>query len=573
MLLELRVEDLGIIAGVTLVLEPGMTALTGETGAGKTLVVEALELLVGGRADPALVRPGAAEALVEGRFEVVSNAGGGELVEAVLARAVPAGGRSRAWVNGRMAPVSSLAEIGEDLVELHGQHAHQPLLSAAGQRAALDAFCGVDDGPRNAARAALHQTTKALATLGGDARERSRQADLLRYQIDELSRAALADPLEDDHLALEEDRLAEATSHREAAQAVLVALTGWHEEGGASEALGTALAALAGHSPLAALGERLRGVQAELEDLAGETRRLVDSLEDDPERLAQVRARRQLLRDLERKYGDSLAEVMAFAEGARRSLAELESHEVRVAELEAELACRQAELGAVEATIGAARRAAAPEFARAVEVHLRTLAMAAARFGVEVGGGAGDEVSFVLCANQGEPVLPLTKVASGGELARTMLAVRLVLGGWDQDSGAPRPTLVFDEVDAGVGGEAALAVGRALAALGGTHQVLVVTHLAQVAAYADHQVKVEKLVRDGRTVAELSVLDDEGRVVELSRMLSGQPDSATAWEHAAELLSLAARERPELGRRPQRELPEVGRRREGPLDFGRPERK
>ncbi len=572
MLVELRVRDLGVIAGATLVLESGTTALTGETGAGKTLVVEALELLVGGRADPALVRPGAAEAVVEGRFEGPSKAGGIELDEVVLARAVPAAGRSRAWLNGRMAPVSSLAEIGGDLVELHGQHAHQSLLSATAQRAALDAFCGVDDGPRNAARSAVRQTTEALAKLGGDARARSRQVDLLRYQIEELSRAALSDPLEDDNLALEEDRLARATSHREAAQAVLVSLTGGHQEGGASEALSAALAALTGHPPLAEVAERLRGMQAELEDLGRETRRLVDCLEDNPERLGQVRARRQLLRDLERKYGESLAEVMAFGEGARRSLAELESHEARVSELEARLARRQDELAAAEAAIGAARRAGGPELARAVEAHLRTLGMGAARFEVQVGGGAGDEVSFLLCANQGEAPLPLAKVASGGELARTMLAVRLVLGGWDQDSGAARPTLVFDEVDAGVGGEAALSVGRALAALGATHQVLVVTHLAQVAAYADHQVKVEKLVRDGRTVAELSALDDAGRVVELSRMLSGQPDSATAREHAAELLELASRERPGLDQRPEKE-PRVPRRPGGdPLDPGCPER-
>lgn len=564
MLVELCVRDLGVIAEVAVVLGPGMTALTGETGAGKTLVVEALELLVGGRADPVLVRPGSLEAMVEGRFEADGE-------EVVLARAVPANGRSRAWVNSRMAPVSALAEAGGSLVELHGQHAHQSLLSAPAQRGALDAFAGVDHRPRTAAATALRRTTEAIASVGGDARSRSRQADLLRYQVDELERACLASPTEDERLAVEEDRLARATAHREAALCTLVALTGegpgagGYGDDGASGALAVALGASAGHPPLAEVRERLRGVQAELDDLAGEVRRLADALEDDPDRLAEVRARRQLLRELRRKYGDSLEEVIAFAEGARRQLAELESHEATLAELEAQRARGEAELAAAEAAVGRVRRAGAADFAKAVESQLQALAMARARFEVRVGDGAGDEVTFLLGANPGEPALPLAKVASGGELARAMLAVRLVLGGRAGAGDLPGParastgpggvaaarvarcpTLVFDEVDAGVGGEAALAVGRALATLAVTHQVLVVTHLPQVAAFADHQVAVEKVTRDGRTVAELSVLDDAGRVVELSRMLSGQPDSATARRHAAELLALArgARHRP-----------------------------
>lgn len=564
MLVELRVKDLGVIAGATLHLGRGMTALTGETGAGKTLVVEALELVVGGRADPLLVRPGASEALVEARFEpLTGGAEGGGLVdsgdaEVILARAVQAKGRSRAWVNGRMAPTSNLAEVGGELVELHGQHAHQSLLGGQAQRAALDAFCGVDEAPRARARADLRQTAEALAALGGDARARAAQIQLLRYQLDEIHRAGLSDPEEDEDLAIEEDRLSRATAHREAAQGALTLLGGGDMEVGASAAVGATIAALAGHPPLFELAERLRAVQADLADLEGETRRALDVLEDDPERLAQVRARRQLLRELRRKYGPSLAEVIAFAADAAASLASAESHDARVAELEDELDQRRAELAAAEAVVADARRAGAPALAAAVEARLGGLAMGPARFNVEVAGGAGDQVSFLLGANPGEPALPLAKVASGGELARTMLALRLVLGA----QGSHRPTLVFDEVDAGIGGEAALAVGRALAALARNYQVLVVTHLAQVAAYADHQVKVEKLVRDGRTVAELSVLDDESRLVELSRMLSGRPDSPTAREHAAELLRLARRNpeprgEPALGTQPRRATGDV----------------
>ncbi|MGH9075805.1 MAG: DNA repair protein RecN, partial [Acidimicrobiales bacterium] len=279
MLVEVAVRDLGVIAEAVLSLGPGMTALTGETGAGKTLVVEALELLGGGRADPVLVRPGAAEALVEGRFDV-----GGE--EVVLARAVPASGRSRAWVDARMAPVAALAEAGARLVELHGQHAHQALLTPGAQRAALDAFGGVDRGPREAARTSIGRVVEDLAALGGDSRARAREVDLLRFQLEELDRAGLDDPGEDEALASLEERLAGAAAHREAARCAVAALSGdgsgaGDRDDGAAEALGAALAALAGHAPLAGIEQRLRGVEAELSDLASEARRLVETLEED----------------------------------------------------------------------------------------------------------------------------------------------------------------------------------------------------------------------------------------------------------------------------------------------------
>ncbi|MGH9130200.1 MAG: DNA repair protein RecN [Acidimicrobiales bacterium] len=556
MLVELAVRDLGVIEQVCLRLGPGMTALTGETGAGKTLVVEALGLLVGGHADPILVRPGATEALVEGRFET----GEAEADEVLLARSVPAVGRSRGWLNSRMAPISTLAEVGSQLVELHGQHAHQSLLSQAAQRASLDSFAGLSLDERAAARAALQRVDAELASMGGDARTRARQVDLLAFQIDELDRAGLDDPAEDADLALEEDRLARATAHRSAAQTCLAYLVG---EGtgsladGASGALGVAISAVTGHPPLKEATERLRGIQSELGDTAGELRLLVEALEDDPARLEQVRARRQMLMQLRRKYGETLEEVITYAADARRQLGELETHETTVAALESRRFQLINGLQAAEAALGGARRAGAADFAVRVETHLHALAMPRARFEVLVGEGAGDEVTFGLGANPGEPVLPLAKVASGGELARTMLAVRLALGNWNgagsvtgqgaRDAEPERqPTLVFDEVDAGVGGQAALAVGRALATLARSHQVLVVTHLAQVAAFADQQVVVDKVMRGGRAVAELRVLEGEGRVVEVSRMLSGQPDSATARAHAAELLGLAASGRNEL---------------------------
>jgi DNA repair protein RecN (Recombination protein N) len=538
MLLELGVRDLGVIDRVSIVLGPGMTALTGETGAGKTLLVEALELLVGGRADPLLVRPGADEAVVEGRFEHDGE-------EMVLARTVRVSGRSRGWLDSRMAPASVLADTGAALVDLHGQHAHQSLLAQSAQRAALDAFGDVDLTPVEETRARLASIDESLAGLGGDGRARARELDLLAFQLEELDGAGLGDPHEDETLAREESTLADATDHRESAATALASLRGDGSGSasgvgaavGAVEALGAAVDAVAGRAPLADIETRLRSLEAELADAASELRQSHEKLEDDPERLAVVRERRQVLAGLRRKYGDTLTDVIAFAEAARSRRAELESHEDRVALLEADRERATADLAAAEAAVGAARRDAAPRLARAVQANLRELAMPRAHVHVEVGStDPGDDVTFMLGANPGEPTLPLAKVASGGELSRAMLATRLVL------SEAP-PTLVFDEVDAGVGGEAALAVGRALAALAGHHQVLVVTHLPQVAAFADHQVTVSKRERGGRTVAEVASLDGPSRVVELSRMLSGRPESATGRDHAEELLTAAARER------------------------------
>jgi DNA repair protein RecN (Recombination protein N) len=528
MLVELHIRDLGVIVDLRLDVEPGMTAVTGETGAGKTMIVEALDLLLGGRADPVLVRPGASEALVEGRFTDGDD-------DVVLTRVVPASGRSRAYVNGRMAPVSALAEAGVSLVDLHGQHAHQALLSATAQRAALDAFGSVDLAPVAEAVAALRSIDSQLAALGGDPRARAREIDLLRFQVREVETAGITDLDEEAALEIEEERLADVVAHREAATLAHAALT---DDGGAADAVGIAIGALAGRAPFADLEARLRAVAAEVAELTSDVRATGEGLEEDPARLAEVRARRQLLRDLCRKYGATLTDVVAFGHDAAARLDELQSHDVRAARLDQERARALESLRSAEAVVGSARRAAAPRLEKEIEAHLRTLAMPKARFVVDVPDeDPGDRVVFRISANPGEPPLPLAKVASGGELARTMLAARLVLtGGAD--------TIVFDEVDAGVGGEAAVAVGRALAVLARRHQVLVVTHLPQVAAFADRQIVVRKDERDGRTVASAEALDGGERVVELSRMLSGQPSSATARGHAEELLASAAQERP-----------------------------
>ena len=549
MLVELHVVDLGIVADLDLLLTPGLTAITGETGAGKTLLVEAVELLAGGRADPAMVREGAVEARIEGRFTDVSGD------EVVLARVVPRDGRSRAYVDGRLATATELAERGTSLVDLHGQHAHQSLLQPAVQRAALDRYAGPDAlaalDEYRAARAEAREVEQSLAALGGDERARARELDLLRFQVEELTRAELDDPDEDATLEHEEDLLADAAAHSEALAHAYESL-----EGPAMDGLGAALTALDGRAPFAALTARIRSLHAEVADVEAELRAAADGVIEDPERLEAVRRRRQLLHELRRKYGDTVGEMIAYAADLDTRVAELESYEARAAELEARAAAVEQQVVTAAARLSAARRRAAEPLARAVEEHLHDLAMPHARVTVEVADAertddGADDVVFLLAPNPGEPFRPLARAASGGELSRAMLAVRVVL------TAAP-PTLLFDEVDAGIGGAAGTAVGRLLATLGARHQVLCVTHLAQVAAFADTQVVVEKVVelgagasagRDGaagdaeRTIAHADVVDGADRVAELSRMLAGLGDSLTARDHAAELLATASSER------------------------------
>ena len=530
MLSELHIENLGVIDRVELTFGAGLTAVTGETGAGKTMLVEAIELLVGGRADSSIVRHGAAEARVDGRFVTADGD------ERVLTRVIPATGRSRAYLDGRLATVASLAEVAADIVDLHGQHAHQSLLSTATQRAALDEFGDIDLGPLRAARARLTEIDAELAALGGDERARAREIDLLRFQVGELDAADVTDPDEDTTLDNEETVLADATAHREAAAVAVAALA---DDGGARDALASALGAIDARSPFAEHASRLRDVLAELDDVVADIRADGESIDEAPERLAAIRERRQLLKNLRRKYGDDLASVMAFHSETAERLRELEQYDQRAVELDERRQAALAAERAAAAAVGRRRREVGPQLAAAVEAELRRLAMPHSAIAVEVGEHAddhpGDRVQFLLAANPGSPLLPLTRVASGGELARAMLAVRLVLSSATSATAASDRTLVFDEVDAGIGGTAAQAIGEALAELGRSHQVLVVTHLAQVAAGATAQISVAKTVEDGQTYATATPIDGDTRVGEIARMLSGT-SSASALEHARELL-------------------------------------
>jgi len=527
MLVELSIENLGIIENVRVSFDKCFTAFTGETGAGKTMLVEAINLVVGRRADVSIIRDGAEEARVEARF--VTNTDSGE-VETILCRVLHREGRSRAYINDRMATVSSLAEIGDELVDIHGQHAHQRLLSPSTQRNSLDQFGNVSTAELQAAREAVTHIDANLAALGGDEKSRVREIDLLQFQCDEIESSRITNPDEDVLLSNEEDMLTDVVRHQESLQKIVSLLS---DEGAVVDLLGEAVSAIGPVSSLPALSERIRSLAAEAKDISDTVRSAADGSEHDPARLEEIRLRRQSLRDLMRKYGDSLSDVMTFGAEARERLDELTGYAERVAELEKSRDVALRHLTVCQKEVGNARRVAAPKLATAVQKRLRQLALPNATVQVAVGGlesdPAGESVVFMLAANPGSAPQPIAKVASGGELARVMLALRLVL------TGDPA-TMVFDEVDAGIGGEAAVAVASALRELGNDHQVIAVTHLAQVAASAHGQVAISKSVKGGKTFGSAVRVAESERASEIARMLSGGVADESATAHARDLL-------------------------------------
>ncbi|MEV4920346.1 DNA repair protein RecN [Streptomyces tirandamycinicus] len=571
----MRIRSLGVIDDAVVELSPGFTAVTGETGAGKTMVVTSLGLLLGGRADPALVRIGARSAVVEGRVSVPAGApvavraeeAGAELDDGALliSRTISAEGRSRAHLGGRSVPVGMLTELADELVAVHGQTDQQGLLKPARQRQALDRYAGDAVAGPHAEYAAAYRRLKAvsaeLAELTTRARERAQEADLLRFGLNEV---AAVEPRagEDVELAAEAERLGHAEALASAASVAHAALAGNPEDPEGVDAAtlvagaGRALEAVRAHDPaLAALADRMGEISILLADVAGELAGYADDLDADPLRLAAVEERRSALGGLTRKYGEDIAAVLAWAEDGAARLSELEGDDDRIGELTAERDALRAELSGLAQALTDARTAAAARFAEAVTAELAHLAMPHARVtiavrqtddpeGVEVGGrtvaytsSGADEVELLLAPHPGAQPRPIAKGASGGELSRVMLAVEVVFAGTD-----PVPTYLFDEVDAGVGGKAAVEIGRRLAKLAKSAQVVVVTHLPQVAAFADRQLLVEKTDDGSVTRSGVTVLQGEDRVRELSRMLAGQEDSETARAHAEELLATARAE-------------------------------
>jgi DNA repair protein RecN (Recombination protein N) len=565
---EVRIEGLGVIDEAVLDLSPGFNVVTGETGAGKTMVVTSLGLLFGGRADPQRVRPGADRATVEGRI-VVDPGGrvverveesGGELDDGALivTRSVSAEGRSRAFLGGRSVPVNVLITIADDLVAVHGQSDQQRLLQASRQRAALDRYAGAAlTKPMRAYTTAYQrhrQVTALLEELTARARERAQEADALRFGLAEVEKVDPKDG-EDVDLAAEEERLGHADALRGAADTAHEALLGdpsaAFEAANVTSLLGqarNALDAVRDHDPeLAALADRLTEAGYLVSDVGTDLASYAESVDADPARLAAVQERRAEVTALIRKYGGpdgTAAAVLEWARTAAARLTELDGDDDRIEELRAEQAELAERLAAEAGELTAVRTRAAERFSAAVTEELTALAMPHARVTVTVeptgdyGPHGVDEVEVRLAPHPGSRPLPLHKGASGGELSRVMLAIEVVFAGAD-----PVPTFVFDEVDAGVGGKAAVEIGRRLARLARNAQVIVVTHLPQVAAFADRHLLVEKSDDGSVTSSGVTALDREGRVRELSRMLAGLEDSELGRAHAEELLAMASAER------------------------------
>ena len=569
MLEEVRINGLGVIDDAVLELSSGFTALTGETGAGKTMVVTALGLLFGGRADPARVRPGAERAAVEGRLLVSDQVAraveeaGGDLDDdgtvLVLSRSVSAEGRSRAFAGGRSVPVSLLQVLADDLVAVHGQADQQLLLRSGRQRDALDRFGGpelatvLSDYRRLFAR---HRAVRAeLDALVSAERERAAEVETLRLGLAEIEAVS---PVagEDAALLAEDERLSNADALHAAASTAHEALAGDPAASsvGASDVVtllgmaSRALEAVRSYDPvLAGLAERLSEASYQVSDLATELASYVESLDSDPARLAAVQERRAALGRLVRAYGGvsgDVAGVLDWAKQAGSRLAELEGADDKITALAEEEESLASQVGSLAAELTTLRSAAAARFGSEVTAELADLAMPHASLTAVVteldapGPFGADDVEIRLAAHPGAPPLPLHKGASGGELSRVMLAIEVVFAGAD-----PVPTFVFDEVDAGVGGKAAVEVGRRLARLARSAQVIAVTHLPQVAAFADNHLVVEKSDDGLVTASGVTRLDQPGRIRELSRMLAGLEDSESAQAHAEELLTMAAHER------------------------------
>jgi DNA repair protein RecN (Recombination protein N) len=573
---ELRISGLGVIGDAVLEFSPGLTVVTGETGAGKTMVVTGLGLLFGGRADAGLVRSGSARAAVDGRVTVLPGGAvanrvdelGGDLERdpgderdadvrgqtLLLSRVVGADGRSRAQLAGRSVPVGTLAEIADELIAVHGQTDQLRLRAPARQRDSIDRFGGRDVGePLGAYQEVYRKYLDVETTLGEimtRARDRAREADVLRFGLAEIQ-AAAPQKGEDFALTTEVGRLSHSDLLRSAAMSAHAGLLGDPAGDDIPDAVGlvagarAALERVADHdTALKVLAGRLAEAGYLLSDVAAELAAYADDIESDPIRLAAAQDRQAVLAGLVRKYGAGdrgVDGVLEWAQEAAVRMLDLENDDARVAELAAESKRLHAAMATHAQELSAARRRAASTFGELVTTELQDLAMPHAVVTVEVRTGdtygthGADDIEILLMPHAGAPARSLAKGASGGELSRVMLAVEVVFGGAD-----PVPTLVFDEVDAGVGGRAAVEVGRRLARLARVAQVIVVTHLPQVAAFADRHLVVVKSDDGTVTSSGVVALDDSGRVNELSRMLAGLEGSALAQGHAGELLATAS---------------------------------
>jgi DNA repair protein RecN (Recombination protein N) len=561
MLRELRIENLLLIERAELRLDEGFNVITGETGAGKTILAHSLDLLMGGRARPQIVRPGAGEAWVEGTFDLPPDLAADPALaeiaqrlpedaeELVLGRRVSASGRTAAFIGGRSAAAGDLRLLGARLLAFYGQHEHRKLVLASAQLETLDGFAGEAHRKTLAAYREAHsevqRTQRELAQLREMEGARERDLDLLRFELSEIE-AAAPDAGEEAELAAERSRLGHAEGLRLAAQGALAALAGADEDGGgASGALAAAEGSLGGargvDPGLDRVDERVASLALEAADVAAELRGYLERIEADPTRLMAVEERLEALDRLKRKHGGSVESVLAHAERCRTELERLENAEGRGAELESELSAAGSRRAELAAKLSTGRRRAARRLDKRVAAELEELAMPAAAFAVELdaipegfGPNGAEAVTFMLATNPGIEPAPLRDAASGGELSRVMLALT-GLG-----SGSVEATLCFDEIDAGVGGNTARRVGERLREIAERRQVICITHLPQVASLASGHFRISKRVAKGEALASVQRVDGDELVAEICRMLGADSGDEAASRHAQELLAAAA---------------------------------
>ncbi|WP_306516400.1 DNA repair protein RecN [Corynebacterium sp.] len=572
MLADITITDLGVIHHATAELSTGLTVLTGETGAGKTMVVTGLRLLAGSRADASRVRTGADKAVVEGSFladelstgaqqavaELVESGGGAadENGEYLVARTVSAQGRSKAHLGGRSVPAAKLAEFSSYVLAIHGQNDQLRLLAPEQQRAALDRYA-----PENARLLQNYQQhyrewkklQRDLKVRTESRRELAQEVDRLQFAIDEIEQIA-PEPGEDEQLIQRIRRLQDVDSLREQAMAALTAIDGPEAAGGedgftetdpASTLLGQAESAVRDSEDpqLAAIADKLGEITTQLGEISAELGGFLGELPADPDELEASLQRQHELKTLTRKYAPTISEVITWKDEASVRLSSIDTSAQALEELQKQVKVAEKDMRAAASELTAARRSAAGELEKAVTAEIQGLAMPKARLEVAVREIApseygADEVELLLAPNDAARAQPLSTAASGGELSRVMLALEVIIS-----AGTTGATMVFDEVDAGVGGRAAVEIGRRLARLAVHNQVIVVTHLPQVAAYADTHLHVAKEVTDETVTSGVLTLDHEQRVEELARMLAGLDDTATGRAHAAELLEKASRDK------------------------------
>lgn len=557
MLDTLQIENYALIEQLTIEFAPGFNVLTGETGSGKSIIVDALGLLLGERAEAGAVRAGASQATVTGSFATpfASTAeaaawceenGLAAVEDPLMLRREVSPGRSRAFVDHQLASLALLRQLARRLGEIHSQNEALAAFTPAAQLALLDRFAGLETGAVGAAFRSWRAASEALAELQSQERVRLQQADLWRFQAQEIDAVR---PRAGEDAALEQERLVLAHAERivSAAQAAYAAL--YDSELAAATQIKAALRQVQEwerYQPeVGELGKRLEGLRAEASDVAEQIRDLSEKIEASPARLAQVEERLAALERLRRKYGTSLEAVIAHRASVGEQLEALEGATLQAAEAAAEAAASEYQSAAAE--LGKARRGAARRLAKALTHEVAELAMTL-RFDVEFadacawGASGCDQIRFLASLNAGEPLRPLADIASGGELSRLLLGLHLVVERQAKTGGrgAPARTLVLDEIDAGIGGRAAEAVGRKLKQLGTHFQVLCVTHLAQIASFADHHLQVEKSTERGRTRTAVAPLGGAERAAEIARMLAGKSEDPTALQHARELLAQSA---------------------------------